>query len=75
MHCVTGVYLRDITYMIFVILHLNTSHLSNCSSCSMKAPFSHFTCVQVESKETTHAKRKADDQFLERLEQVQLAEE
>ena len=31
--CVTGVYLRDITKMIFVILHLNVSQLSICSSC------------------------------------------
>ena len=32
---VTGVYLRGITNMIFVILHLklNVSHLSICSSC------------------------------------------
>ena len=30
---VTGVYLRDITDMIFVILHLNVSCLSVCFSC------------------------------------------
>ena len=28
MLCVTGVYLRDLDNMIFVILHLNVSHLS-----------------------------------------------
>ena len=28
MLCVTGVYSRDITNMILVILHLNVSHLS-----------------------------------------------
>ena len=33
MLCVSGVYLRDITNTIFVILHLNVSHLSLCSSC------------------------------------------
>ena len=33
MLCVTGVYLGDIAYMIFVILHLNVSGLSVCSSC------------------------------------------
>ena len=31
--CVTGVYLRDISYMIFVILYLNVSRLIDCSSC------------------------------------------
>ena len=31
--CVTGVYLRDITNTIFVILHLKVSRLSICSSC------------------------------------------
>lgn len=31
--------------------------------------------VQVEAKETAVAKKKEDDSFLERLEQVQLAEE
>ena len=30
MPCVTGVYLRDITNMIFIILHLNMSCLSVC---------------------------------------------
>ena len=30
---VTGRYLRDITDMIFVILHLDASHLSVCFSC------------------------------------------
>ena len=30
---VTGVYLRDITNMIFVIFHLNVSWLSVCSYC------------------------------------------
>ena len=30
MLCVTGVYLRDIMNIIFVILHLNVSHLSAC---------------------------------------------
>ena len=33
MLCVTGMYLRDIANMIFVILLLNVSHLSICSSC------------------------------------------
>ena len=33
MLCVTGVYLRDITNMIFAILLLNVNHLSVCSSC------------------------------------------
>ena len=33
MICVTGVYLRDITNMIFVILHLDVSRLSVCFSC------------------------------------------
>ena len=32
MFCVTSVYLRNITNMIFIILHLNVSHLSVCSS-------------------------------------------
>ena len=32
MLCVTGVYLRVIN-TIFVILHLNVSHVSVCSSC------------------------------------------
>ena len=36
MLCVTGVYLRDITNMIFVILHLNVSCLNICSSCFVK---------------------------------------
>ena len=31
--CVTGLYLRDITNMIFVILHLNVSCWSVCSAC------------------------------------------
>ena len=31
---VTGMYLGNITNMIFVILHLNMSHLSICCSCS-----------------------------------------
>ena len=31
--CVTGVYLRDIMNIIFVISHLDASHLSICSSC------------------------------------------
>lgn len=31
--------------------------------------------VQVETKESAVARKKADDDFLERLEQVQLAEE
>ena len=31
--CVTGVYLRHITNVIFVILHLNVSYLSVWSSC------------------------------------------
>ena len=31
--CVTGVYLRDIIYTIFIFLHLNVSRLSVCSSC------------------------------------------
>ena len=30
--CVTGVYLRDITNIIIVLLHLNNSRLSVCSS-------------------------------------------
>ena len=38
--CVSGVYLRDITDMIFVILHLNVGHLSVCSSCLIKFLFS-----------------------------------
>ena len=33
MLCVTGVYLRDITNTIFVILHFNVSQLSVCSHC------------------------------------------
>ena len=33
--CVTAVYLRDISNMVFVILHLNLSHLSICSSCDI----------------------------------------
>ena len=33
MHCVTGVYLRDLTHSIFVILHFIVSPLSVCSSC------------------------------------------
>ena len=33
MLCATGVYLRDVTNMIFVILHLIVSHLSVCSFC------------------------------------------
>ena len=33
MVCVTGVYLSDITDIIFSILHLNVSPLSICSSC------------------------------------------
>ena len=37
MLCVTGVYLRDITYIIFVILHLNSSCLNVCSSLIMLA--------------------------------------
>ena len=32
MLCVIDVYLRDITNVIFVILHLNVSHQSICSS-------------------------------------------
>ena len=32
MLCVTGVYLRDITSVLFVILHLNVGHPSICSS-------------------------------------------
>ena len=31
--CVTGVYLRHITNVIFVILHLNVRHQSVCFSC------------------------------------------
>ena len=31
--CATGVYSSGITDMNFVILHLNVSHLSVCSSC------------------------------------------
>ena len=34
--CVTGMSIRDITNTIFVILHLNWSHLSICSSCSLR---------------------------------------
>ena len=37
MLCVTCVYLRDITNTIFVILHLNVSHLSVCSSFHLAA--------------------------------------
>ena len=33
MLCGAGVHLRDITNMIFVILHLNVNGLSVCSSC------------------------------------------
>ena len=33
MLCVTGVYLRDVTNTILVILHLNVSHLSVYSFC------------------------------------------
>ena len=33
MPCVTGVYSKHITNSMFVILHLNASHLSVCSSC------------------------------------------
>ena len=33
MPCVTGVYLRDVINMIFVILHLNVCRLSICSPC------------------------------------------
>ena len=36
MLCVTGMSIRDITNTIFVILHLNLSHLSICSSCSLR---------------------------------------
>ena len=36
MLCVTGVYRRNVTNTILVILHLNVSHLSFCSSCWMK---------------------------------------
>ena len=32
MLCVTGVYFRDITNIIIVLLHLNNSRLSVCSS-------------------------------------------
>ena len=35
MLCVTGVYLRDITSINFIILYLNVSHPSACSSCSL----------------------------------------
>ena len=33
MFSVTGVYLRDTSNTIFVIFHLNVSHLSVCCSC------------------------------------------
>ena len=33
MLCITGVYLRDITYTIFIVLHLSMSCLSICSFC------------------------------------------
>ena len=35
MVCLTGLYSRDITNMIFVTMHLNVSCLSACSSCSL----------------------------------------
>ena len=37
--CSTGMYSRDITNTIFVILHSNVSHLSVCSACKL--------CIQV----------------------------
>ena len=43
--CVTGVYLRDLTNIIFVILHLNVSHLSVCSSCLFR----------IDGKDSLHA--------------------
>ena len=39
MLCATGVYLRDITSTIFVILQLNVNRLSVC--------FSYLSCVNV----------------------------
>ena len=33
---VTGVYLRDVTDIVFVILHLSVSCLSVCSSCQLE---------------------------------------
>ena len=39
MLCMTGVYLRDITRTVFVILHFNVSCLSICTYCS-KMPVS-----------------------------------
>ena len=33
MLCMTGVYFRDITSSVFVIVHLNVDRLSICSSC------------------------------------------
>ena len=48
MLCVTSVYIRDITNVIFVILHLNVGLPSVCSSCSREVFFFFFLmCVDL----------------------------
>ena len=47
MLCVTGVYLKDDTNIILVILHLNVSHLSVCSSYTFSVGFHFFFIITV----------------------------
>ena len=59
----TGRYLRDITNMIFVILHLNVNRFSICSSCLVgpnKTAWKSFckTCLCQSSKQRNTAKLK-----------------
>ena len=48
MLCITGVYLRDITYTIFIVLHLSMSCLSICSFCV----FFQYSCGDLQHRNT-----------------------
>ena len=58
MLCVTGVYLRDITNIIFAILLLNVSHLSVCSSCLVKSAYIHAFTLHNTQVNTLKDKKK-----------------
>ena len=58
--CMTGVYLRDITNTIWVILHLNVSHLSICSSCYFSSKKTCFWFVHCHGKRERKTERAAE---------------
>ena len=66
MLCVTGLYLKDITNTLFVILHLNVSHLSDCISC--------FICTlgELEASQRQHFSEKTFPNFYEEIYVLQI---